>query len=651
MGSVGPRMGATDGNGRVGSDAASSAFEEANRLARAGDLEGAEAAYRRADEQGHGTAAAYAGVFSEAHGDLAGAHDAYARADERGDGFGAFRRGLLLSHVGDWDGAREAWERADERGRREPPFDPVALNGRGAAEAAALVPPAQIQRSAFANPVLIGAVTTLVAIIAVFLAYNANTGLPFVPTRELKVDIPNGSDLVPGNDVTEGGERIGLVSDMKPIELANGTVGAQPTLQLNQTNGRVPIDSTATIRPRSVLGLKYVDIETGHSSKVFPDGGTLPISQTNVPVQIDDINKMFDAETRPAIQQDLAGYGDALTARGSALNDTIASLPALFQHLQPVAAYLSDPHTELTRFLVALNGFMGTVAPVARVNEQLFANQATTFAAISRSPSDLENTIRESPPTLDVSTSSLQAQQPFLTDLTTFSNYFAPATAQLEQALPNIDPALEAGVKVLPRTPSMNQKLQSVLQALNSLALDPGTNVALNGLSSTAGTLNPMIRYLGPYVTVCNQFSYFWVELADLVSEQTNFGMAQRALLQFANHQTNNVGDQGATQPANGYQPGDPIGTSGTADAEYLHGDNYGAAVDNQGNADCESGQRGYPLRLNYSDPQHRNLFTDTHTPGNQGPTFTGLSRVPPGETFSRNPQTGPQLAYNPSNP
>ncbi len=66
----------------------------------------------------------------------------------------------------------------------------------------------------------------------------------------------------------------------------------------------------------------------------------MPVSQTNVPVQIDDINKLFDAKTRPAIEQNLAGYGDALAARGSALNDTIASLPALFQHIQPVAQYL-----------------------------------------------------------------------------------------------------------------------------------------------------------------------------------------------------------------------------------------------------------------------------------------------------------------------
>jgi ABC-type transporter Mla subunit MlaD len=622
---------------------AQSAFDEGNRLARQGALEDAEAAYQRGDELGHGTAAAYAGVLAEARGELGEAADAYSRADERGDGFGAFRLGLLQSHAGNWDAAREAWARADERGQQEPPFDPVVLMRRQT-RAAPPVAPAELQRSALANPVLLGAVTVLVAIIGVFLAYNSNNGLPFVPTRELKVDISNGADLVTGNDVDEGGYRVGLVSDMRPIELPNGQVGAQLTLQLNRANGRVPLDSTISIRPRSVLGLKYVALQTGTSSKAFPDGGTMPVSQTNVPVQIDDINKMFDAKTRPAVQQDLAGFGNAFAGRGSALNDTIASLPSLFQHLQPVAHYLADPHTQLTRFFEALNGFFGTISPVAATNARLFADQATTFEAISRDPLALQNTIRESPPTLDVSTDSLKAQQPFLVDLTTFSNYFAPATGQLEAALPNIDPALEAGIKVLPRTPSMNQKLQGVLASLKSLALDPGTNVALNGLTSTVGILNPTIRYLGPYVTVCNSWNYFWVELADLVSEQTSFGMAQRALAMFANHQTNNVGSQGSTAPANGYLTGDPTGTSGTADAEFSHGPAYGAAINTNGTADCEVGQRGYQLKQNSLDPQGRALVTDAHTPGSQGTTWTGLAKVPAGETFTRNAQTGPQL-------
>jgi ABC-type transporter Mla subunit MlaD len=493
-------------------------------------------------------------------------------------------------------------------------------------------------------------VTVLVAVVAVFLAYNATNGLPFVPTRQLKVDFASGAALVDGNDVREGGFRVGVVSDMKPVVLPNGQVGAQAVLDLNTTQGKIPIDSTATIRPRSALGLKYIDITRGSSTRTFPDGAVMQISRTTVPVQFDDINTLFDAKTRPAVQQNLAGYGDALAARGSSLNDTIATLPALFAHLQPVAHYLADPNTELTRFFGALNGFMSTVSPVAGVNAKLFADQATTFEAISRNASDLANTIKESPPTLDVSTRSLQFQQPFLVDLATLNKKLLPATEQLKLALPNINPALAAGIKVLPRTPETNQKLEGVLNALNATVTDPGTNIALNGLTSTVGTLNPMIRYLGPYVTVCNQFNYFWDEIQDLVSEQTSFGMAQRALIQFGNHQSSNSSAQGGTYPANGYQPGDAPDSGYPGDAEYAHGPAYAAAIDSRGNADCEVGQRGYQAMQNGLDPQHRSLVSDAYTPGNQGTTWTGLSRVPAGETFSRTPLNGPQLPNIPGN-
>jgi virulence factor Mce-like protein len=474
------------------------------------------------------------------------------------------------------------------------------------------------------------------------LAYNANSGLPFVPTRQLKVDIPNGTAVLPGNQVLAGGYDVGTVASMTPIRAGHGRVGAQVVLQLNTSNGRVPVDSTATIRTRALLGLKYVDIHYGSSKRLIPDGGTLPVAQTVVPVQFDDINKLFDAKTRPAVQKNLVGFGDALAGRGSSLNDTFAALPSLLEHLTPVARYLSAPGTQLTRFFTALNGFFTTLGPVAQVNAQLFGDQATTFEAISRSASDLENTIRESPPTLDVSTASLKAQQPFLVDLRTFAQYMQPATSSLRAALPQLNPALAAGIQVLPRTPSMNTRLEQVLLALKALARDPGTNQALNGLTNTVGILNPMVKYLGPYVTVCNGWNYFWTELADVVSQPTTLGSSQRALLNFANHQTNNVGAQGATAPANGYQPGN-VADPTTADAEYAHGPAYGAAVNSNGSADCEIGQRGYQVKQNSLDPQGRKLVSDQYTPGNQGTTWDGLTRVPRGETFSRRPITGPQ--------
>ena len=132
-----------------------------------------------------------------------------------------------------------------------------------------------------------------------------------------------------------------------------------------------------------------------------------------------------------------------------------------------------------------------------------------------------------------------------------------------------------------------------------------------------------------------------WAELSDVVSEQTNFGMSQRALLNSGNHQTNNVAAQGATAPANGYQSGDPPPSS---DAEYSHGPAYAPAINANGTADCEIGQRGYQLKQNVNDPQQRPFVSDAYTPGDQGTTWTGRPSVPAGETFSRIAQGGPQL-------
>src|SRR5947209_5719508 len=180
---------------------------------------------------------------------------------------------------------------------------------------------------------------------------------------------------------------------MKPVELANGQVGAQLTLRLDRSHGRIPVDSRVTILPRSVLGTKYVDLTRGTSDRVFADGGTMSIGQTSVPVQFDDIFKTFDAKTRTAIQQDLSGYGDTLAARGSELNDTISSLPALIAHLEPVARYLSASSTGLVRFFNSLNGVFAAITPVAGVNAQLFTDMATTFEALSRGRVALEATI------------------------------------------------------------------------------------------------------------------------------------------------------------------------------------------------------------------------------------------------------------------
>ncbi len=73
------------------------------------------------------------------------------------------------------------------------------------------------------SPVLVGALTVLVVIVAVFLSYNANKGLPFVPTYDLNADLPNAAQLVAGNEVRIGGFRVGVVDTITPRRRPDGS--------------------------------------------------------------------------------------------------------------------------------------------------------------------------------------------------------------------------------------------------------------------------------------------------------------------------------------------------------------------------------------------------------------------------------------------
>jgi ABC-type transporter Mla subunit MlaD len=491
--------------------------------------------------------------------------------------------------------------------------------------------------SVAANPVLVGAVTILVVVVAVFLAYNANNGLPFVPTRQLNVQIKNGAQLVKGNEVREGGFRVGVVEGITPTTLPNGTIGADLKLKLDKKEGPLPVDSKVTIRARSALGLKYVQVVRGKAKKTFADGATMPSKQATVPVQLEDVLSTFDAKTRRNSRKNLVGFGGALAGRGDDLNLTIQSLPPLFQHLTPVAANLTNPATETRGFFRGTERTAGALAPVSKTQVKLFGDLGTTLAAISADPQALQDTISKSPPTLDVSTRSLRVQRPFLADTAAFSVDFNKAVLELHRALPDINPALEEGAPVLRRSVTLNDELQKTMVSLKDLTEDPRTNLALRALTDTVTTLNPQLRFLGPQVTVCNYWNYFWTYVAEHLSEEDGYGYAQRALFNSNGNQDNSVGASPAVVPANGenYQPA----SIARGSKEFLHAQPYGAAVTNSGAADCEQGQRGYVIGRNTTLKGDRfNIVTSAHTPGAQGPTYTGLARVPKGETFTREP-------------
>ena len=127
------------------------------------------------------------------------------------------------------------------------------------------------RNSLAASPLLIGAITTLIVVVAVYLSYNANNGLPFVPTYKIKVALPEASELQASNQVRIGGTRVGTVESMHAVENPKtGRVTAVATLKLEKKVEPLPADTKAVVQSVSAIGLKYLELEKGTAVAKLP---------------------------------------------------------------------------------------------------------------------------------------------------------------------------------------------------------------------------------------------------------------------------------------------------------------------------------------------------------------------------------------------
>jgi ABC-type transporter Mla subunit MlaD len=437
-----------------------------------------------------------------------------------------------------------------------------------------------------ASPVLVGAVTVLVAIVAVFLSYNANTGLPFVPTYDLKANLPNGSQLVKGFEVRIGGARVGQISTIEPKQREDGSTYAQITMKLDKEIEPLPANSELLVRPRSALGLKYVELRPGRSEEGLASGATIPIEQAKPEVvEIDDLFNMFDAKARIGSRNSLDGYGGGLAGRGTDLNVAIFALRPLLEDLEPVAANLADPETRLDQFFVELADAAAEAAPVAEQQAELFVNLDVTFTALaSIARPYLQETISEGPPAEEVAIREFPLQRPFVRNNAAFFRELRPGVATLPASAPVLADAFEAGTEVLPKTPPMNRDLANVFEALAEFSQDQQVRLGIDQLTRLSSSLKPTLRFLTPLQTTCNYATLFFRNAASVLSDGDANGTWQRFVIIPTPEGRNNEGGP-ASAPADGPTPDN-----------HLHTNPYPNTAAPGQTQECEAGNERYLL-------------------------------------------------------
>jgi virulence factor Mce-like protein len=393
------------------------------------------------------------------------------------------------------------------------------------------------------SPLLIGAITTLIVIVAVFLSYNANNGLPFVPTYDIKVELPEASGLQSSNQVRIAGTRVGLVSKLSPYENPRtGRLTAIATLHLEKKFEPLPADTHAVVQSVSSIGLKYLELEKGSSKQPLKAGQTIPLAQTREPVNIEELFNMFDKKTRTAIKVNTDNFGDGLAGRGLNLNAAIHELRPLVDNAVPVLHNLAAPQTGLHNLFVDLDRAASQTAPVAQQNAELFTNLDTFFTAFASVTRSIEEATNGGPPALEQAIVSLPHEARFYNNLTEFAHLLRPSAADLVTVAPQLGHAFSVGAVNLAKATALNTRLAESAQALEEFAHNPIVSVSLENFAETLEIGNPLLAGITPEQANCNYWTLAFRNLASLESSEIGVGTLVRATTLLSPAGPNNEG-------------------------------------------------------------------------------------------------------------
>ena len=460
-----------------------------------------------------------------------------------------------------------------------------------------------------ASPVLVGALTTLIVIVAVFLAYNANNGLPFVPTYRISVDVPDANALVEGNEVRVGGVRVGTVETITPVQdQQDGKVHAKLDLKLDQTIKPLPEDSTFIIRTRSALGLKFLEITPGQADRGVPEGGTLGLDHARPePVEIDQLFNTFQPRVRRAIQLNQLEFGDAVAGRGPALNAAIGELRPLVNILIPVMRNLSSPQTDLAGFFHGLEQASAEVAPVAETQAQMFVALDRTFGALAAvSRPFIQESITNGVEAENAAIENLPRIRPFLRHSAALFTDLQPAARALASSSPILTSAFRVGIPVLRASPALNAQLPPTAAALLKFQQNPNVVSGINALTQTAKILDPTLSFVTPSQTVCHYPSILLRNAAGTVSQGDGNGKWLRSITIMPPFGDPNAESSPSSAPANG-----------PSIASHLHYNPYPNTAAPGQTHECEAGNVSYKkgVQVIGNVPGNQGTFTDGNPP------------------------------------
>jgi phospholipid/cholesterol/gamma-HCH transport system substrate-binding protein len=292
--------------------------------------------------------------------------------------------------------------------------------------------------------------------ILLFLWITFGGPTPFkAQSYELNIPFDEATQLAEQSDVRISGVSVGKVQS---IGLTPDGKEALATIALENRYAPIPEGSRAVLRTKTLLGETYVELTPANGeSEMLDDGGTLPAANVAESVQLDEIFRTFDPQTRAAFQTWMQDSALAIGGRGGDLSYAFSQLEPFFTEFDKLFRVLDTQRRAVAQLfsngavsLRALRGREGELASLIDSSNAVFE----TTAARNR---EIEALFRAFPTFLDESKLTLER-------LEGFARNTNPVIRDLVPAAEELSPTLIAFSRFAPHAKGFFEGLEPVIE-------------------------------------------------------------------------------------------------------------------------------------------------------------------------------------------
>src|SRR3954465_12862032 len=326
-----------------------------------------------------------------------------------------------------------------------------------------------------------------------FLWLSFGGSVPLKPKGyRVQVAFPEATQLGEFADVRTAGVSVGKVRTKRLDPKGNRTL---VQLELNRRFAPLHVNAKAILRQKTLLGETYVELTPGTKDAPYvPEGGRLKNSQVSHTVELDEIFRTFDPQTRRAFQDWQQNLGQAINGRGADLNDAIGNLPHFAHDATDVLDVLNSQSGAVRRLFRNTGVVFNALSQNEDALHGLIVNTDRVFGATQSQQKALAETFKVFPTFLDESKATMARLETFSTDTRPLIRELRPVARDLKPTLRDVRlfaPDLKSTFKNLdPLITVSKTGLPAFRDTLK------GTGPVLEQLSPFLGELNPILDWL-----------------------------------------------------------------------------------------------------------------------------------------------------------